>query len=168
MGKKNSISKVPFRRRKEGKTNYRKRLNLLKSGKPRAVVRTTLRKIIVQIVEYHPEGDMIRATAVSSELGAHGWKHSASNTPASYLTGLLAGKRAVKRGISEAVLDIGLKVPVKGSKVFATIKGLLDAGMDIPHGEEILPSEDSIKGTYIGEDVASDFDKTQADIIERG
>jgi len=168
MRKKKRISKVPFRRRKEGKTNYRKRLNLLKSGKPRAVVRTTLNKIIVQIVEYHPEGDRIRATAVSTELGAHGWKHSTSNTPASYLTGLLAGRRAVEKGISEAVLDIGLRVPVKGSKVFATMKGLLDAGMEIPHGEGILPPEDVINGTFIRDEVAADFGKTQAEIIKRG
>lgn len=168
MRKKRRITNVPFRRRREGKTNYRKRLTLLKSGKPRAVVRKTLGKTIVQIVEYRPGGDRIRATAVSSELGKHGWKHSFSNTPASYLTGLLAGKRAIKKGISEAILDIGLRVPVKGSKVFAALKGLVDAGMDIPHGENIIPSEDVIKGVIIGENVATDFGRTQADIIKRG
>lgn len=168
MKKKNKITRVPFRRRREGKTDYRKRIALLKSGKHRLVVRKTLSKTIVQLIEYHPLGDQVRATALSTELASRGWNHSFSNTPAAYLTGLLAGKRAVKEGISEAVLDIGLSVPVKGSKAFAVLKGVLDAGVDIPHGESILPSGDAIRGTFIKEEIAADFDKTKERILERG
>ncbi len=168
MTKKNIITRVPFRRRREGKTDYRKRLALLKSGKHRLVVRKTLSKTIVQVIEYHPSGDLVRATALSTELGSRGWTHSFSNTPAAYLTGLLAGKRAMKKGISQAVLDIGLSVPVKGSKAFAVLKGVLDAGVDIPHGESILPSGDAVHGKFIGEEIAADFDKTKELILERG
>jgi len=168
MSRKNKITRVPFRRRREGKTDYRKRLALLKSGKHRLVVRKTLNKTIVQVIEYHSSGDLVRATALSSELSGHGWTHSFANTPAAYLTGLLVGKRALKEGITEAVLDIGLSVPVKGSKAFAVLKGVLDAGVDIPHGESILPSGDAIRGAFIAKEIATDFDKTKERILERG
>ncbi|MDP6155712.1 MAG: 50S ribosomal protein L18 [Candidatus Thermoplasmatota archaeon] len=168
MKKKKNITRVPFRRRREGKTDYRKRLALLKSGKHRLVVRKTLTKTIVQVIEYNPLGDLVRAAALSTELSSRGWTHSFSNTPAAYLTGLLAGKRALKKGISEAVLDMGLSVPVKGSKSFAVLKGVLDAGVEIPHGEKILPSGDALKGAFISNEIAADFDKTKERILERG
>ena len=53
--------KVPFRRRREGRTNYRSRLALLRSGSLRAVVRKTNSKIIVQFIKYQPNGDEIMA-----------------------------------------------------------------------------------------------------------
>ncbi|MCK4555844.1 MAG: 50S ribosomal protein L18, partial [Candidatus Aenigmarchaeota archaeon] len=62
-----------FRRRKEGKTDYKKRLKLLSSGKPRLVVRVTGRNVIVQIIEYVLEGDKTQVSAVSSELKGFGW-----------------------------------------------------------------------------------------------
>ena len=34
-----------------------------------------------------------------------------------------------ENGVKEGVLDIGRKIPVKGSKVFAALKGVLDAGI---------------------------------------
>ncbi|MCD6383130.1 MAG: 50S ribosomal protein L18 [Thermoplasmata archaeon] len=156
---------VPFRRRREGKTDYRYRLRLLKSGLPRAVVRVTNRKVIVQIIEYHPEGDRVLATALSSDLVKLGWKRSLKNLPAAYLTGLLAGKKAVEKGVEKAVLDIGLHVPVKGSRVFATLKGLLDAGLEIPHGEEKLPDEERLFGAHIGDGVAEEVKAIKESII---
>ncbi len=168
LAKKRKTVRVQFRRRREGKTDYRKRLALLKSGKPRAVVRKTLTKTIVQIVEYHPEGDRVLASAISPNLAGHGWKHSFSNTPASYLTGLLAGKKALKNGINEAVLDIGLSVTVRGSKEFAALKGLLDSGMDIPHGKKILPGDEGLTGAFIDEGYPPDFEKVKESILERG
>lgn len=145
--------KVPFRRRREGRTDYRQRAALLRARLPRAVVRTTLRHTSVQLVEYDAQGDRILASAHSRELPDLGWTSSTGNLPAAYLTGYLAGKRAVKKGMDEAVLDIGLKEPVKGSAAFATLKGLLDAGLEIPHGEEILPSADRLKGKHINADI---------------
>ncbi|NIP36754.1 MAG: 50S ribosomal protein L18, partial [Thermoplasmata archaeon] len=59
---------VPFRRRREGKTDFRKRLRHLRSGMPRLVVRRTLTKTIVQVAEYSPEGDRVLAQASSPEL----------------------------------------------------------------------------------------------------
>jgi len=158
----NAIYRVKMRRRREGKTNYRKRLAYLKSGKPRAVVRKTLKYIIVQIVEYHEDGDKILIGVNSSHLRKYGWSGSFKNTPAAYLTGYLAGKLALKKGINEAVLDIGLQSPVKGSRVFAALKGLVDAGLNVPHSEEVYPSEDRIKGKHISDDVAKMFEEVKS------
>ncbi len=150
-------TRVPFRRRREGKTDYRKRLKLLKGGTPRAVFRRSLRNVIVQIVIYDPHGDKTVASAFSKELGKYGWGTASSNLPAAYLTGLLAGKRARAKGIETAVLDIGLSSPSKGSRVFACLKGLLDAGLHIPHDEEVIPSTDRLEGKHLGENVMKAF-----------
>ena len=158
----NAIYKVKMRRRREGKTDYRKRLAYLKSGKPRAVVRKTLKYIIVQIVEYHDDGDKILVGVTSSHLKRYGWNGSFKNTPAAYLTGYLAGKLTLKKGIEEAVLDIGLQSPVKGSRVFAALKGMVDAGLNVSHSEEVYPSEDRIRGEHISDDVAKMFEEVKA------
>ncbi|MET1124732.1 MAG: 50S ribosomal protein L18 [Archaeoglobaceae archaeon] len=141
--------KVPPRRRREGKTNYRKRLKLLLSRKPRLVVRITNRRVIAQVVEYHPDGDRVLVGVDSSMLTKYGWKGDLNNTPAAYLTGLLVGKRAVEKGIREAVLDIGLHTPTRGSRVFAVLRGAVEAGMQIPHSEDVLPDDSRIRGEHI-------------------
>lgn len=158
--------RLQFRRRREGKTNYRKRLALLKSGKPRVVVRKSNKYIRVQFALYQPNGDKIVASAISKDLKKYGWQHSCSNTPAAYLTGLLAGKRALVKGIEEGVLDIGLHTPRKGAKVFAALKGVVDAGVDVPYGEEILPSEDRIYGKHIDEKIAEIVEEIKNKIEE--
>jgi len=141
--------KVRFRRRREGKTDYKKRLALLKSGLPRMVVRRTNRYIIVQFVRFRPEGDEVIAYAFSKELSRYGWPYGGKNTPAAYLTGYLAALRAKKAGVEKAVLDIGRFPSTKGSRLYAALKGALDAGIEIPHSPEILPEEDRIKGEHI-------------------
>lgn len=169
--------KVPFRRRREGKTDYRQRLKLLKSGKTRAIVRKTLSKVIVQFANYDEKGDKIVSSTTSNELKKVGWKYSLKNTPACYLTGLIAGKRALKNGVKEAVLDIGLikirkritkekskRVSGRGWRVFAVLKGLIDAGINIQHSKEILPSEDRIKGKHIKEEIAINFEEVKKKI----
>jgi large subunit ribosomal protein L18 len=144
--------RVPWRRRREGKTNYYKRFKLVKSGKPRLVARKTNEYIIAQFVIAKIEGDVTVAAAHSRELvKLYGWKGDPNNTCAAYLTGFLAGLRALQKGIREAILDIGLHAPRKGARVFAVMKGALDAGVKIPHSEEILPSEDRIRCEHIAE-----------------
>ena len=153
--------KVPFRRRREFKTNYRYRLKLLKSKLPRAVVRKSLKHTIVQFIKFDSEGDKVLTTASSIELKKLGWDGSTSNLPAAYLTGLLAGKRAIKQNIESAVLDIGLHPPVKGSKVFASLRGIIDAGIPVPHGDEILPNDDRISGKHISDSIPTQFEKVK-------
>ncbi len=141
--------RVKYRRRREGKTNYRKRLKLLISKKPRLVVRVTNRRVIAQIVEYAEEGDRILVAVDSLKLKDYGWKGDENNTPAAYLTGLLIAKMAEKAGIKEAVLDIGLHSPTRGSRVFAVLRGAVEAGLDVPHSEEVFPDDDRIRGEHI-------------------
>ena len=140
---------VPLRRRREGKTDYHARKALVLSGKPRLVARSTLKNVTVQIIVAKPHGDEVLAAAHSRELKKkYGWKAPTGNVPAAYLTGLLCGLKAKTKGVSEAILDIGLVAPTKGSKVFATLSGVLDAGVDVPHDEEKIVKE-RIKGEHI-------------------
>jgi large subunit ribosomal protein L18 len=156
--------RVKFRRRREGKTNYYRRRRLLLSRRPRLVVRKTNSKIIVQIINARVVGDITEASAVSTELANYGWTGGACNTPAAYLTGILAARRAISRGVTNAVLDIGLNPPIKGSKIYGALKGAVDAGLDVPHDPEVLPDEDRISGKHIigaFEYYASSGEKTQ-------
>lgn len=158
--------RVARRRRREGKTDYRKRIRHLKSGEPRAVVRRSSNNIRIQFVKYDPKGDRVLASAEGHELEKFGWKGPASNTPAAYLTGYLAGKRAKSQGIENAVLDIGLSTPTKGARIFASLKGMLDAGINIPHSEEILPSEERISGEHIGDQIKAQFETVKTGLKE--
>ncbi|MCD6496277.1 MAG: 50S ribosomal protein L18 [Candidatus Aenigmarchaeota archaeon] len=139
---------VPHRRRRDLKTDYHNRLRLLKSGKPRIVIRKSVRNIICQIVEYEATGDKTLFTADSKELAKFGWKAGTGNIPAAYLTGLLCGSRAGKK-VKEAVLDMGLYRSTKGNRLYAALKGVLDAGISVPHSEEILPDAERIKGQHV-------------------
>jgi len=141
--------RVKLRRIREGKTSYRKRLALLKSGKPRLVVRVFNNSIVVQLIVPGEKGDVVLAQANSRELIRLGWKGHPANTPAGYLLGLLIAKKAREKGIEEAVLDIGFHTPVHGSTVFAVLKGALDGGLHVPHSDVALPSEERVKGVHI-------------------
>src|SRR5712692_3951721 len=140
---------VPFRRRREGKTDYKLRKALVRSGRPRAVVRLTNKYVYIQITEATLQGDLVRASASSKELSKLGWKGGQGNLPSAYLTGALAARRAIAKGVKEAILDIGLKGPTKGSKLFAVLKGLADSGLAVPHSPERLPSMERIGGSHI-------------------
>ncbi len=140
---------LQYRRRREGKTDYKLRRGLVKSGKPRAVVRLTNKYITVQITDATINGDIVRASASSKELPKLGWKGGLGNLPSAYLTGALAARRAIARGIKEAILDIGLKGATKGSKLFAALKGLADSGLTVPHSPERIPPMERIGGSHI-------------------
>jgi large subunit ribosomal protein L18 len=152
--------RVPFRRRREGKTNYRSRRALVLSKVPRLVVRLTLKHAIVQVIEAESIGDRVIVSAHSRELAkTYGWLSSGGNVPSAYLTGLLCGFKAKANGVEKAFLDIGLHIPSKGTRIFAALKGVLDAGVEVPHSEDILPDETRISGQHIadyGANLASD------------
>lgn len=143
--------RVPFRRRREGKTDYQKRLRLLKSGKPRFVVRWSLNHVHAQVVGAGSVGDFVIAQAHSKQLQKLGWKGGTSNVPAAYLVGLLCAKRALEKGVSECVPDIDRYTPSKGAKIFAALKGAIDAGLSIPHDPEVFPDDGRISGEHIAE-----------------
>jgi len=144
--------RVPFRRRREGKTNYRSRRALVLSRVPRLVVRLSLKHAIVQVIEAESIGDKVLVSAHSNELAkAYGWLSNRGNIPSAYLTGLLCGFKAMANGVDKAFLDIGLHIPSKGTRIFAALKGAVDAGVEVPHSEDILPDEGRISGKHIAE-----------------
>ena len=141
--------KVAFRRRREGKTDYGARIKLIDYEKSRLVVRISNNQATVQIVDYSPEGDITRASAVGKQLADYGYLGNTGNITGVYLTGYLCAKRALAAGIDYAILDIGLRSPIKGSKVFAALKGALDAGLEVPHGDFMFPEDERIRGEHI-------------------
>jgi large subunit ribosomal protein L18 len=141
--------KIVKRRRAKSLTNYRKRIALLKGRLPRVVIRRSNRSITAQIVDYKPNGDVVMASAVSSELKAMGWLPKA-NIPTAYLTGMLLAKKAKDKGIKGSmVLDIGLHKPIKGNVIFSAAKGCKDNGMELL--SDIEADEDRISGKHIAE-----------------
>jgi large subunit ribosomal protein L18 len=159
--------RVKFSRRREGKTNYYKRYTYVLSKATRLVVRLTNKYVIMQIVNFDPNGDRTVAMAHSLELcKKYGWKGDCNNTSAAYLTGYLLGLRAKKAGILHAVADIGLFTSTKGSRIFYAIKGSIDAGVDIPVGKELEFDNDRIKGKHIAE-YAEKLEKENPDKFNR-
>lgn len=163
---------VKFRRRREGRTDYAKRAKMLASNLPRLVVRKSIKYITAQLISYSPEGDRTIATANSIELKKLDWKYNCKNISAAYLTGLLLGKRAVAAGVEKAILDIGLYTTTKGSRLFAALKGAVDAGLKIPHNPKVLPDSKRIAGQHIAEwlkkpAIQADFEKVKNKILEK-
>jgi large subunit ribosomal protein L18 len=140
---------IPFRRRREGRTDYYARGKLLLSENPRMVVRKTNREIIIQLTVPEPAGDRILVAAYSRDLAGYGYTGSRSNTPAAYLTGILFAARCRKAGHSSAVLDIGLARASPGARIFAALKGAVKAGLSVPHSEEVLPDDTRVRGEHI-------------------
>ena len=111
----------------------------------------------MQFADFDARGDRVRATAVTGELTEFGWTAPGGNLPAAYLTGLLAGKRAAALGISTAVLDLGRNLPAPKGRLFAALKGVVDAGVAVPHSKEVVPEEFRLTGQHISPEVASLF-----------
>jgi len=151
-----------FKRKRIGKTNYKKRLKLLLSNKPRLVIRKSINNVLAQVVQYDAKGDKVIVSAHSSELKKYGWDSSKKNLCAAYLVGLLIGGKAKKKDIKEVIVDIGLQKSVKGSKIYSLIKGCVDKGLIVPCSKEIFPSEDRIKGKHI-----KDFDTNKFEEIKK-
>ncbi len=139
-----------YKRRREGKTDYRKRLSLLLSGEPRLIVRKSLKHVYAQIVRYGQDGDEVLVSANTVELvKKYGMQKPRRNTTTAYLVGLLAGKKAVAKNIKKAIFDIGMHRPIKNAVIFAVLKGAVDAGMNVPHSKDVIPPESRIKGEHL-------------------
>jgi len=185
--------RVKFRRRRELKTDYNKRLKFIKSGLVRLVVRKNNKgTIIAQIVKYGGGGDVVLSQATATQLKDYGWKGGSANLPAAYLVGLIIGKKAKEKagGGEEIILDIGRQHPSHGGKLFATLKGAVDGGLNVLGSEEAHPSEKRIRGEHIAsyysglseddkkrfftkyemnpEELPSHFDSVRKKILEEG
>lgn len=148
---KNAIYTVKYRRKREGRTHYKKRLELLKSGLPRLVIRRSNTSITLQLVNYHPDGDKVLVTFNSKKLSSFGWEYSKKSIPASYLAGLAFAKLAKEKKVNNMILDLGLQTPKEGSKIYAALKGVVDGGIIVPCSTEIFPTEERLSGNHIAQ-----------------
>ncbi|MDE1850380.1 MAG: 50S ribosomal protein L18 [Candidatus Micrarchaeota archaeon] len=147
---KHNIQELKFRRRREAKTNYHKRLALVKGNMDRIVIRKSNRRIIGQIVRYQEKGDLVRYNVDSRELVKLGWP-SRSNRSTAYLTGMLLASKVTEADRKhEFILDIGLSSPVTNSIPFVFAKGAMDNGLKVRGTFEIEESvyDGSILANY--------------------
>ena len=160
--------KTQRRRRQEGKTDYGKRVKLLKSEKPRLVVRRTNRYIIAQYTLSEDAKDKIIFGINSKALLKYGWpeefRGSLKSLSAAYLTGFLMGKKIQKQKLEQPIIDFGMLRMQHKNKLFAFIKGVIDSGIEISCKEEAFPEEERIKGKKLKKDFSKHFEKIKAKI----
>ena len=101
----------------------------------------------VQILKPGMEGDKVVASAHSRYLLEKGWKGSRKSVPAAYLTGYLAGKKALGQGAKDAILYTGTRRYTQ--RMAAALKGVIDAGVEVPANDETFPPEDRINGEHL-------------------
>ena len=159
--------KVARRRRREHKTDYLIRKNLLKSEKPRIVFRRTNKFVIAQYIFSDEAKDNIKIGITSKKLLKYGWpeksKGSLKSIPASYLTGYLIVKMIIKEKLETPIVDLGMIKPVHKTKIFAFIKGLVDSGLELKFKEETFPEEDRLMGESLKEKVDVEEIKSKID-----
>lgn len=152
-----------FNRRLRGQTDYSLRLKLLKSKLTRIVVRRSNNNMLVQFVDYSPNGDKILTSARSVDIKKLGYTLHTGNVVAAYLTGLLAGKRALNSGFkNECIVDLGIQKSLYGSRLFAAVKGIKDAGIDVKVGEVAFPKQERLEGVHLAtKDASKVIEKTK-------
>lgn len=101
----------------------------------------------VQIHKPEMTGDKVIASAHSRYLLSKGWKGSRKNIPAAYLTGYLAGKKAIGKGAKNAILYSGTRKYTQ--RMAAALKGVVDAGVEVPADSETFPPEERINGEHL-------------------
>lgn len=137
-----------LKRRKEGITDYRKRYRLLKSGITRAVVRPSNKGFMIEFVDYNPEGDKVLVTVTDITLKKI-YNVTGNNIQMYYLGGYLAGKKAIEKHIESAIFDTGRYKFVHGGRLAAALKGIKDAGINIPANEDVFPDESRLNGEHL-------------------
>jgi large subunit ribosomal protein L18 len=141
------------RRRKENKTDYLKRLKLLKGEKPRIVFRKTNRYIISEYIMSEEAQDKVVIGLDSRKLNEYGWPKDAQGSlksiTASYFTGYLTGKTITKQKLETPIMDAGMNRVLHKNKIYAFLKGLIDAGIKINCKKEFFPEDARIKGQHL-------------------
>ena len=154
------------RRRQEFKTDYNKRIKLLKSQRPRIVFRRTNKYIIAQYVTSYEAQDKVELGLNSKILLKYGWPESAKGSlksiSACYLTGLLIGKLIISKKLTAPIVDLGMLRTNHKGKVYAFLKGLIDAGLEINCKEEAFPESTRISGENLKNDI--EFKKIKSKI----
>lgn len=156
------------RRRKENRTDYGRRIKLLKSQKPRIVFRKTNRYVIAQYITSSEAQDKINFGVNSKHLIKYGWPEkfngSLKSIPASYLIGYLIGKQIIKKKLETPIVDVGMIRALHKTKIYSFTKGLIDSGIELKHDKKIFPSEDSIQGKNLKEDFSTTFNEIKSKI----
>lgn len=154
------------RRKKEYKTDYSKRIKMLKSNSPRVVFKKTNKYILTQYVKSKEAQDKVEIGVNSKDLLRYGWpkelKGSLKSIPASYLTGLLIGKEILRKKLEKPIVDFGMARVLHKNRAFAFLRGLKDSGIDVGCKEEFFPSEERIKGKHIKKDFSETFEKIKS------
>jgi len=163
--------KTVRKRRKQNKTDYGKRIKLLKSGSPRLVFRRSNKYLNSQYVTSKGAQDKIKINLNSNLLLKYGWpiglKNSLKTTPAAYLLGFLSGKTILKEKLKEPLIDFGMLRMIHKSRSYAFIKGLNDSGIKITCKEEAFPSEDRISGKHLKKDFSKTFEEIKSKIDKK-
>ena len=156
------------RRRRENKTDYLKRLKLLKSDSPRIVFRKTNKYLIVQYVKSEETKDKIEIGMTSKKLINYGWpknlEGSLKSLPASYLVGLLIGKEILKNKKETPIMDFGMIRVISKSKVHSFLKGIVDSGIKLKHKKENFPNDERISGKHLKKDFSKTFNELKSKI----
>ena len=101
----------------------------------------------VQILTPGMTGDTVVASAHSRYLLEKGWKGSRKSVPAAYLTGYLAGKKAMGKGAKGAIMYTGTRRFTQ--RMAAALKGVIDAGLEVPADPETFPANERINGEHL-------------------
>ena len=157
---------MQYRRKREGKTDYKKRLVLLKSGLPRLVIRASNKGVQAQIIEYTPDGDRVLATARASDLKKFGWTLATGNIPAAYLTGFVLAHKTKNKKMNDLIIDIGLQKHHKGGRLYAVAKGAIDGGLQVRVSDETLPSDERIHGNHINEKIKTTLETVKKNTVK--
>jgi large subunit ribosomal protein L18 len=156
------------RRQKECKTDYHKRIKLLKGNSPRIVFRKTNKYVVCQYVTSKQAQDKVEMGISSKDLLNYGWPKefagSLKSISASYFLGLLMGKKITQKKLEKPIIDFGMIRNIHKSKIYAFLNGLNDAGIGIKCEKELFPTEDRIKGKHMKNDISKVFDKIKLNI----
>ena len=137
---------VQYRRKRKGITDYNLRMKLLGANLPRLVIRRSSNNFVIQVIEFREKGDRVLASASVKDLQKFKWKGHTGNRSAAYMIGFICGKKTKEKGISKCILDIGRHRSVKANSLYAALKGFLESDINVPHNENMLPSEDYMLG----------------------
>ncbi len=164
---KGSNQRLRFKRRRRSETDYPRRMRMLRGGLPRAVVRISNKQVTCQLVSFTTEGDRVLVSVTGKNLVEnHKWPSDASrkSVPACYMAGFLLGTQALAAGHKNAILDIGLAASTSGGRIYAALKGMVEAGLDMPHSDFVLPSDERANGEHIDAGLAKAVAATKKSI----
>merc|ERR1711972_587143 len=153
---------VAKRRRREGKTDFKARRKMVRQDKNKF----NNQRVICQVAYATIRGDIVVASATSSDLDKFGIPVGHKNYAAAYCTGMLVARRTLKKfGLDEtfkgkeeidgeeyhvedeendtrpfkAILDVGLKTTIVGGRMWGALKGAVDGGLHVPHSTKNFP-----------------------------